>query len=313
MSINAVSGSSSWDIYSSMKSQTDNKAKSVDEIFSQDDQDGDGLLSVEETPMDEASFTEADADGDGYLSEEELQESIDARMTQLMNQLNSGSFSADIQSQIEEMVSNFVSDKDTDGDGSLTQDESGMDDEMFASIDTDGDGVLSLEELQSDMQNQMGNDPRMMGGGPPPPPPEADFEDMASTIISDEDADGDGVLSLDETEFDEDKFAEIDTDGDGYLSQEEIQADLEANMPPPPMGGGGGGSDEDDDDDEDEVDSLEDLFTSADTDGDGVLSEEEYVADVESRMTSARESLLSAMFGDLEGQNQDVLLDGLLG
>lgn len=120
-------------------------------------------------------------------------------------------------------------------------------------------------------------------------------EDFVSSVIGDNDADGDGKLSVDEAGFLEDHFSEIDSDGDGYLSQEEMVADLESRQEQMAMMGQMSmlmqGSDssaslfdsllEELDSDGDSLISQEEsglddeLFSVLDTDGDGNLSSEE--------------------------------------
>ncbi len=66
----------------------------------------------------------------------------------------------------------------------------------------------------------------------------------ATQIMENDDANADGLLSLDETRMSEDHFSSADTDADGQLSSDELEEML-ANMPPPPgmagmmMGQGG--------------------------------------------------------------------------
>ncbi|WP_320172243.1 EF-hand domain-containing protein [Maridesulfovibrio sp.] len=122
-------------------------------------------------------------------------------------------------------------------------------------------------------------------------------EDFVSSIIGDNDSDGDGQLSVDEAGFLEDIFSEIDADGDGYLSQEEMVSDLENRQQQMAMMGqmsvmmqGGDGSDLIDtlmselDSDGDSLISQEEsglddeLFSTLDTDGDGSISSEELQA-----------------------------------
>lgn len=97
---------------------------------------------------------------------------------------------------------------------------------------------------------------RAMRGHPRPTgDPEADAEKFSTKIMEENDADGDGLLSLEELEIDSEHFAKIDTDGDNLLSKEELQSDMQSKMEEmkakfeagemPPMGGmqsGAGGS-----------------------------------------------------------------------
>jgi hypothetical protein len=68
-------------------------------------------------------------------------------------------------------------------------------------------------------------------------PPDPD--EMAASIVEQDDQDGDGFLSLSETPLDEDRFNEIDADGDGLISADELSADAQEHMSenPPPMQG----------------------------------------------------------------------------
>lgn len=167
----------------------------------------------------------------------------------------------------EQFAAQLVSKKDADGDGVLSLEESGLEEEMFGDVDADGDGFLSAEELSADMQEKMEQMLQMMGslvmsmqgsgmqgagmqgaGGPPPPPPDGDPQEMAAKILSDKDSDGDSLLDLEESGLEEEMFGEIDADGDGFISAEEIASHMEAHAeemasqgaappPPPPEGG----------------------------------------------------------------------------
>jgi Ca2+-binding EF-hand superfamily protein len=80
-------------------------------------------------------------------------------------------------------------------------------------------GSSSVSGLFSDQMNQMKR------------PEDFDSsEDFVSSIIGDQDSDGDGQLSSAEAGFLGEMFAEIDSDGDGSLSQEEMVADLESRQ-----------------------------------------------------------------------------------
>jgi len=105
------------------------------------------------------------------------------------------------------------------------------------------------------------------GGFAPPAPPDA------ATIIENEDADASGTLTIEETRLTEEMFADADTDSDGILTLEELEEMLAQGPPaggmggPGGMGGGGGMGGE--------PMSIESIFETEDTDGDGVISAEE--------------------------------------
>lgn len=100
------------------------------------------------------------------------------------------------------------------------------------------------------------------------------FEEMAQSILEKDDTDGDGVLSLEETPLDADRFSEIDADEDGFITAEELSADAEnhAAQGPEAMGAGQGappsGSGSESSESEEEYDQY-------DLNEDGVVSMDE--------------------------------------
>lgn len=160
--------------------------------------------------------------------------------------------------------------KDSDESGSLSASELGLSSTQLSEFDTNGDGEVSAEELtaglkaqrekmQAQMSNQMMQSGQMgmlqasMGQG-------MDLSKldskMSQDIISEKDANEDGVLSAEELGVSEDNLSAVDTDGDGSVSEAELTAALASKreammaenggqMPPPPGGtegaGGAGG------------------------------------------------------------------------
>jgi Ca2+-binding EF-hand superfamily protein len=178
-------------------------------------------------------------------------------------------------------------------------------------------------------------------------------EDMSLNAMNDMDGNGDEVLTIDETQFSEDMFAEIDADGDGELSLDEIQSDMESrhedmlmqlnsNMGMikmlqnnSNMGMNGSGMEDmfshlmnydvnnDQSVSSDEFKGPEELFGQIDSDGDGLLSQEEIIADIESKHDNMLEHLnpnmskarvmMGGMGGteDSDGDAVDELLESL--
>ncbi len=132
-------------------------------------------------------------------------------------------------SNSDDIAASIVANDDADGNGLLSLSETPLDEDRFNSIDADGDGYISAEELSADAQTHLtakntfqGQMTMAMQG--------IDTSELVSSIFSNDDSDGDGLLSLSETPLDEDIFNSIDADGDGYISSDELTADMEANM-----------------------------------------------------------------------------------
>ena len=142
----------------------------------------------------------------------------------------------------------IIENDDANADGLLSLDETKMPEDHFSNADTDADGKLSSDELEEMlanmppppgmagmmgqqgmgspmsgmMQDGMGGMPGMggaMDGGEAP---------TVDSILEDEDEDGSGTISAEESRLSEELFSTIDADGDGELSSEEIEADLAA-------------------------------------------------------------------------------------
>ena len=127
MSISALSGSAtSVGLAEMMQAARKNSKPSSDDIaqsiVEKDDTDGDGLLSLSETPLEEDRFNEIDADGDGFISTEELSAGAEQNMAAGGMPPQGGGASA------------------SSGSGEST-------DEDYDTYDLNEDGVVTLDEL----------------------------------------------------------------------------------------------------------------------------------------------------------------------
>ena len=227
-----------------------------------------------------------DTDDDGYLS---LQELID-----YINNENEQDGEPPMSSEDEEGTANWFYSGDTDGDDLLSLDEftqllesTGDDDdenepptpeEAMAEVDTDDDGYMSYQEFQDAWESDPEN-------------PELDSEEVAA-LFDDCDYDDNDLIDIDEMQcfidgigamlggFGDDGGDEdpeqmmdyMDTDDDGYLSLQElidyINNENEQDGEPPMSS-------------EDE-EGTANWFYSGDTDGDDLLSLDEFTQLLES-------------------------------
>lgn len=191
-------------------------------------------------------LNKADTDGDGSISKSEFAAGAPENTT------GSASFE------------DIFTKMDTDGNGSISDSEfataaaqmnssSQMDpSEMFANLDTDGNGSIDESEFEAGA-------PPQGAGAPPPPPPGGPSQEEIFTSM---DTNGDGSVS--ESEF-ETAFANMNasstdtsttsTDTSTTLSISSIESELSALLST--------------------TDDSDTLFTSIDTNGDGVIDKGE--------------------------------------
>lgn len=110
----------------------------------------------------------------------------------------------------------------------------------------------------------------------------------ADSIMKKDDANLDGVLTVDETPMTQEIFSGADSDSDGQLNTQELEKMLSNGPPPPPkMGGGMGGAQsilDAEGTDKDGSISFEgsslssEVFSALDTNEDGVISQDEIKA-----------------------------------
>lgn len=206
MSISAIDSTGVSGTGLTLQQMVRGSQKSPDEmtafIVEKDDADGDGLLSLKETPLDEDRFNAIDADGNGFISAEELSADAQQRMEDknaMMGQLSCLMQEADP----DEMAASIFERDDADGDGLLSLKETSLDEDRFNSIDTDGDGFITAEELSTHMQENAAQ------GAPPT------GQGMETQAAS---ASGSGS---DESESDE-EYDEYDLNKDGVVTIDEL-------------------------------------------------------------------------------------------
>lgn len=98
------------------------------------------------------------------------------------------------------------------------------------------------------------------------------------SIMENDDANLDGVLTVDETPMSEEMFSDADSDSDGQLNTSELEKMLSNGPPPPPMMGGGVGFDVQSILDSEESSLSSEVFSLLDTNKDGVISQDEIEA-----------------------------------
>ncbi len=129
-------------------------------MFERMDQDGDGVLTLEEVPEERRRFFErmmqrADQNEDGKLTREEFTTSMDSAGGG--QRMPGGRFDA------ERMFERF----DSNGDGEITQEEIPQRAQRLMQLDQNGDGVLTREELsQGPAGGRPGGGPGRSPGGP---------------------------------------------------------------------------------------------------------------------------------------------------
>ena len=196
--------------------------------IAEQDADGDGQLSVEESEVSSELFNQADSDGDGFVTEAELLAMMQkVRPEAPPPQSEKGEMGEPPEMMSpEDMVASIFEEQDADGDGALSLEESGVDESMFSEADADGDGLVTEEELLAMMEK----------GRPEGPPPEmgqamgAGAGGMAAQIIEELDADEDGGVSFSEAGASEEEFDALDTNEDGVVSLAELEAALATIM-----------------------------------------------------------------------------------
>jgi len=128
------------------------------QIFSKDDANTDGVLTIDETPLSEDMFSEADSDTDGQLTLEEMEDMLAmgarsdmAGMISSMRE-SGGPPPPDGPGKID--ASSLIEEEDSDEDGTISSTETSLSEELFSLIDEDGDENITLDELEKALEAQ---------------------------------------------------------------------------------------------------------------------------------------------------------------
>ncbi|NDV22936.1 EF-hand domain-containing protein [Desulfovibrio sp. JC022] len=199
MSVSGIGDSSVSSLFSSQMQQMnqmkrpedfDSTEDFVDSVLSDQDSDGDGLLSASESKFSEDHFNMIDSDGDGSLSQEELLADVE-KMQQMKASMGSMSIAMGGGSG-QNLIDSLMEELDSDGDSAISQKESGLEDELFSILDSDGDGSLSSEEIAENMRPPEGMGNAVSGSS------ESSSSEEAEEEYDEYDYNQDGVVTLDE-------------------------------------------------------------------------------------------------------------------
>ncbi len=129
---------------------TSDAASFAAQIIQQEDKNGDGMISADESRIDSKRFTELDTDSDGLITQDELLASAKNRPEGMgpgrppMGPPPTGDPT--------EMATRIIGNDDRDGDGAISLAESPLNSEEFGKIDMDGSGTLSVDELTANFK-----------------------------------------------------------------------------------------------------------------------------------------------------------------
>ncbi|MDD5456295.1 MAG: EF-hand domain-containing protein [Candidatus Margulisbacteria bacterium] len=199
-------------------------APSFDEIFSQTDTDGDGMISQDEFSTYQKTRKPPGPQDGGGTSISDMQEKI---WQSILSQADKDGDSAISKSELESALSSTSSSSETASKA----------DDLFARIDTDQDGKMSEAEFSTFMEAHKPSG----GEAPPPPPPAAESgttddplssgtslsglqQKLWEAMLAQTDTDSTSTTSASAVSGTKsaDLFSAIDTSGDGKISEDEF-------------------------------------------------------------------------------------------
>ncbi len=162
-------------------------------------------------------------------------------------------------------LDHMFADHDANKDGKITKDEFPGPDAIFDRMDADGDGSISEAEGKAAEDAGMRMRKNMTGAGDP--------AERWANLLEHADADKDGKISKDEFRGPDAAFARLDANGDGFITEDEAKAAGDRMR----EGRGQQGFARMDEDGDGNVtrDEWNAAFDKLDTNGDGVLNQED--------------------------------------
>jgi len=199
-------------------------------IIAEKDTDASGDVSAAELGVSSSDLAEFDTDGDGVLSSAELAAALKSKREKMQAQMST---QMEQSSQLG-MLQSTLSGSSTQASGSSEE----------PSLDNLIAGLFGGEAVAAVSAGGQSQSASNAGSSLSDYLEQMDAQ-MAETIMSIKDSDGDGQLSAEEMGATAEQLAKLDTDGDGVLSETELTDGLRAEretmmaenggvMPPPP-------------------------------------------------------------------------------
>lgn len=208
-------------------------------IVSEKDTDKSGTVSASELGVSTSEVAEFDTDGDGVLSSAELAAALKSKREKMQ---------ASMSSEMQQNGQLGMLQSTLSGGASQGTEEPPSLDNLIAGLFSDGESEATSVSASSASSSSSSN-----SGSSLMDYLEEMDANMAKTIMSLKDSDGDGKLSAEELGATAEQLAKLDSDGDGVLNEGELTSGLKAEresmtaenggvMPPPPTPADGTGS-----------------------------------------------------------------------
>ncbi|HWR02467.1 MAG TPA: hypothetical protein VN419_00500 [Humidesulfovibrio sp.] len=211
-------------------------------IISEKDTDKSGTVSASELGVSASDVAQFDTDGDGVLSSAELAAALKSKREQMQASMSSEMQQNGQLGMLQSTLSGGAS-QGAEEPPSLDNLISGL----FSDSGTEATAVSAASASSSSSSNSGSSLTDYL---------EKMDENMAKTVMSLKDSDGDGKLSAEELGATAEQLTKLDTDGDGVLSEGELTSGLKAEresmmaenggvmppQPPPTDGTSGAGS-----------------------------------------------------------------------